>query len=69
MDLKVYQRAEDRDDGTEVVFSEHADTENLMTDTEVITPVVKRILQSMKQNEICSTSVKPSYVQEFDPEF
>ena len=40
-----------------------------MTDTEVITPVVKRILQSMKQNEICSASVKPSYVQEHDPEF
>ena len=67
--MKVYQRAEDRDDGTEVVFSEHTETERLMTDTEVITPVVKRILQSMKQNEICSTSAKPSYVQKFYPEF
>ena len=62
MNLKVYQRAEDRDDGTEVVFSEHVEAERLMTDTEVITPVVKRVLQSMKQNEISSTSVKPSFV-------
>ena len=44
MNLKVYQRAEDRDDGTEVVFSEHAEAEHLMTDTEVVTPVVKRVL-------------------------
>jgi len=40
-----------------------------MTDAETITPVVKRILQSMKQGEIASTCVTPSYVEENDPEF
>ena len=44
MDLKVYQKAEDREDSTEVVFSEHTDAELLMTDADVVTPVVKRIL-------------------------
>ena len=40
-----------------------------MTDGEVITPVVKRILQSMKHGEVASTSVLPSFVEEYDPEF
>lgn len=40
-----------------------------MTDTEVITPVIKRILQSMKRFEITSTKVLPGYVEENDPEF
>ena len=69
MDLKVYQKAEDREDSTEVVFSEHTDAEHLMTDTDVVTPVVKRILQSMKHGEISSTRVLPQYVEENDPEF
>ena len=46
LDLKVYQKAED---GTETVFSEITGAEHLMTDAEVIAPVVKRILQSMKR--------------------
>ena len=46
LDLKVYQKA---DDGSEIVFSEIKGAEHLMTDAEVITPVVKRILQSMKR--------------------
>ena len=40
-----------------------------MTDSDVITPVVKRILQSMKKGEVTSTVVRPEYVEEKDPEF
>lgn len=41
LDLKVYQKAED---GSEIVFESIIDGEHLMTDAEVITPVVKRVL-------------------------
>ena len=40
-----------------------------MTDKETINPVVKRILQSMKQGEVVSTVVTPEYVETNDPEF
>ena len=40
-----------------------------MTDKSTMTPVVKRILQSMKNGEICTTEVLPSFVEERDPEF
>lgn len=41
LDMKVFQRATD---GTETVFKEVNAAEHLMNDTEVISPVVKRIL-------------------------
>ena len=40
-----------------------------MTDEAVVTPVVKRILQSMKRGEQVSTVVTPAYVEDKDPEF
>ena len=40
-----------------------------MTEEKVITPVVKKVLQSMKCNEIASTSVRPDYVKKIDPQF
>ena len=40
-----------------------------MTDKTVVTPVVKRILQSMKTGENSSIVVQSSFVEERDPEF
>lgn len=40
-----------------------------MSDTEVITPVVKRILQSMKRGESTSTVVSAEFVEKTDPDF
>lgn len=40
-----------------------------MTDAESITPVVKRILQSMKRGEVSSTVVSSEYVEKTDPDF
>ena len=51
------------------MFNQFEGEEHLMTDESVITPVVKRILQSMKQGEIVSTVVAPEYVEKTDAEF
>ena len=67
LDLKVYQKGVDGADN--VVFEEFEAKEYLMTDEQHITPVPKRILQTMKQGEITSTVVLPSWVEENDPEF
>jgi len=40
-----------------------------MSDTDVITPVVKRILQSMKRGESTSTMVSAEFVEKTDTEF
>ncbi len=65
-DLKVSQKKED---GSETVFQEMKDFDVLMSDTEAINPVTKRILQSMKKGENVSTQVRPDFVEKTDPEF
>ena len=40
-----------------------------MSNEEVINPVVKRILQSMKQGEVVTCVVSPQFVEEKDPDF
>ena len=52
-----------------MVFQEIEGGEHLMSDNEVIRPVVKRILQSMKQGEVVSTVVAPQFVEDKDPDF
>ena len=66
VDLKVYQKD---NEGTETVFTEVTSSEHLMTDTEVVSPVVKRILQSMKRSERITTVVRADFVESTDPEF
>lgn len=64
--MKVFQK---RADGAETIFTEFTEHEYLMSDKTVVTPVIKRILQSMKTGEVTSTVVRSSYVEEKDPEF
>ena len=61
IDLKVHQG--------ENVFQQIENQEYLMSETEHIKPVVKKILQSMKAQEVTSTVVKPEYVEKLDPDF
>ena len=68
MDLKVYQKAAE-EGGVDTVFEDVTEAEHLMTDKEIITPVIKRVLQSMKKGEISSCCVPPAYVEQNDPEF
>ena len=65
MDLKVYQKSKE----SEVVFFDQSDVRCLMTDQEVITPVIAKILESMKNHENTSSVVKASYVEKLDPQF
>ena len=52
-----------------MVFQELVGEEHLMSSDEVISPVVKRILQSMKQGEVVTCVVAPQFVEEKDPDF
>ena len=66
IDLKVFQKDEA---GEEKVFASVQEHELLMTDQDLLTPVVRKILQSMKYGEKTSTVVTPQYVQQTDPGF
>jgi hypothetical protein len=43
--------------------------ELLMTNTKIITPVVAKILHTMKENEKATAVISPDFVKLHDPEF
>lgn len=63
IDLKIYTKIGD----VEVVYREEKDLETTMTDREVIGPLVKKIINSMKKTEKVSCLIKSSYLESLDP--
>ena len=63
IDMKVYTKTE----GKEFVYLEYLDLHTFMTDKEKITPIIKKIINSMKKQERVSCLIKPSYLQQIDP--
>ena len=66
LSAKLYQK---NDEGEETVFVNVEEQEMAMTDQDLVTPVVRKILGSMKHGEVTSTVVTPEYVQKMDPAF
>ena len=58
IDMKVYTKTE----GKEFVYLEYLDLHTFMTDKEKITPIIKKIINSMKKQERVSCLIKPSYL-------
>lgn len=60
IDLKIYQHDQ--------VFANMESIELLMTKTNIITPVVAKILHTMKENEKATAVVCADFVKLHDPE-
>ena len=59
IDLKIYQKL--ADDAPDTVLLHNPDLTSDMTDTTNITPLIKKILQTMKTEERVSCKVSPAY--------
>lgn len=63
LDLKMHQ------EGQEKALLHLNEEELLMNEENVITPLIKKILQTMKQGEEISAVVKSEYAMKIDPDF